>query len=901
MTKPNEQSAILHDAYFNKSPGLIRLFLVRLVLLCALSATASWAIHDLYLTEIDPIAMCGISAAAAGILCLLASFFPSGIVYMLSIAGMGALFFNETVREKLSFFWDYLVLTVDGRLLKLTDYTIHNLDKLNNGFYEQELMEAEQLGFTLIGIMMAMLFVMTSRTRFRPFYTMLIFAIFAAPVFAAEIAGFHTSIVFFAACYFAFYAVRMAYELDGMFVFDKSRAAADAMRRNEKSYRRRMFFSAFDYKFRNDVPRYIKYNANSIIALIVTCAVMLTTAQLVPEGETFDYEEFFADVKDTGFSIAEKLENSFGVEFGSGRAANEYFSYSQYGDNSGGIGISEPSDSDRPVLDVILERNDIPVYLRGDIGVNFTGTTWTALRDEYEKITYNGKKKWGSIKDFYSESQYQITRQKMTTFGYDPDKFLPLQKVSVTYRRKSGVVFQPLAPFDLDYRDSEYFDSYGDTIYRVKGGNGYLNTYESLALTPNMNYSGLSGFLNDAALSGYGGSWTVPGELSNEQYKSFVTDYEEFVKGAYTAENTPEIDGLMTALYDGGYIGTNLYDTASGVCRYFKENFTYSLTVDNGAGDEVLSNFLYNTKQGHCALFATSAVLALRRLGHEARYVTGYVVSGQGNYTSEGYLYTLREKDLHAWIEVYFEGIGWLPFDPTAAVAGFVQENETTRPTQTFTDIAPTGSDGFLPDDNATAPPDAGEEFVDDGSEEESEQTVLPPDITEGSELITPADPQNPAEPKEENKLIPVLITVLCVIAAVGALIAAVYMLVKRVNNAEKRAINGFKKKSPNRAVAEMYQLCMIILSKEGLTPGCEMMTDFAERVDASIFLKGSNVFMVDIMPVFVKCEFGDAEISPVTEEERAAVYKFTTVVYRKFMEDKGALKRFITKFSLFL
>ena len=238
MTKPNEQSAILHDAYFNKSPGLIRLFLVRLVLLCALSGTASWAIHDLYLTETDPLVMCGISAAAAGIICLLASFFPSGIVYMLCLAGMGALLWSESIREHLSFFWDYLVLKVDGRLLKLTDYTIHNLEKLNGGFYAEELAAAEQLGFILMGIMMAMLFVMTSRTRFRPFYTMLIFAVFAAPVFAAEIAGFHTSIVFFAACYFAFYAVRMAYELDGMFVFDKSRTAADAMRRNEKSYRR---------------------------------------------------------------------------------------------------------------------------------------------------------------------------------------------------------------------------------------------------------------------------------------------------------------------------------------------------------------------------------------------------------------------------------------------------------------------------------------------------------------------------------------------------------------------------------------------------------------------------------------------------------------------------------------
>ncbi len=547
------------------------------------------------------------------------------------------------------------------------------------------------------------------------------------------------------------------------------------------------------------------------------------------------------------------------------------------------------------MLDVILERGDIPVYLRGDIGVNFDGTGWTALRDEYENI---GSGLWQSSEGFYPEAWYQIARQKFSSTGYDPEAFLPLQKVSVTYRRKTNVVFQPLAPFDLDYRSSEYFDSFGDTVYRTKNS-GSLNTIESLALTPNMNYSELKSFLADAArLSN--NNWSVPNGMAYSEYRAVLDDYEQYIREAYTKTDSELIDGLISELYAGGYVGgSSSLEEVEGVCRYFKDNFSYSLSADNGEGEEVLSNFLYNTKEGHCALFATSAVLALRKLGYSARYVTGYVVSGSGEAVEDGYKYTLREKDLHAWVEVYFYDVGWLPFDPTAAVSGYAEYISgedaspayTTPPVTTAIESFTTG-DGFAPEEvESSLSHDAQQPPVSVPYEGE---TTLPPDIiTEG---------EQPTEPvPEKNSLIPLILTILGVIAAIAAIVTAVYLFVKKVNDAEKRTWSGFRKKSPNRAVAEMYKLCIFILGKEGLAPGFEMMADFAERVDASIFLKGGNVFMMDVVEVFSKCEFGDEEISPVSEEERAAVYKFTTVVYRKYMENRNNFQRFIAKITLFL
>lgn len=79
-------------------------------------------------------------------------------------------------------------------------------------------------------------------------------------------------------------------------------------------------------------------------------------------------------------------------------------------------------------------------------------------------------------------------------------------------------------------------------------------------------------------------------------------------------------------------------------------------------GDDAVESFLFKTHQGYCDLFATSMVLMARQIGIPARYVIGYLP--EPSLTSGGY--EAREKDYHAWAELYFKGIGWLVYDPTS-------------------------------------------------------------------------------------------------------------------------------------------------------------------------------------------------------------------------------------------
>lgn len=886
MNKKERQNTVLNDTYFNKSPCLIRLFLIRLVLLSGLSASAVYAVGDFLLMEYGLTEAAIAAGVTSAVIFILASVLPSGIVYFLSLAGFGALFLRDELIEKLAYFFDYLMVRLDSRLLDTEKFIIHP---------EASGMQTEEaciLGLSLVGVLMGILFAACCRTRFHGFYTLLVFATFAAPAFVAEIAGYHVSIAVFTAFFLGFYAIRMGYELDGMFNHGNRSEAGEAARRNEKTYRRRRGLAVFGRKLRSDIPRYMKYSSNGVISFVSAVAIAVTMGNVIPQGTTFDYEKLFSDVQEMSADFVSKIEEKWGVDFGSSDAQSEYFSYSQYGDNSGGIGISKPSDSASPVLDVTLGRNDIPVYLKGDIGVNFRGVNWTSISDEYKNVTYQGDLIWERIKDFYPETIYENTRQIVAAAGYEPDDFLPLQKVSVTYRKRTAVVFQPLAVYSPEYKTSSYFDSYGDYILRTKDGMNYLNTIENLALTPNMSFGGVESVISNAMYGAY--------QTEDLIYNSLVISYDDYVKAAYTEQNYENIDGLITVLYDSGYIADWMtpYSKAQGICDYFRQNFSYSLSVDNGSGAEVLDNFLYETKQGHCALFATATTLALRELDVPARYVTGYVVAGEGEAVDGGYKYTLREKDLHAWVEVYVDNIGWLPFDPTAAVDGFDgmaaegvhEENPpVTSEITTVTTPAP-----------VTTLSDEGDEVPD--LTEEADITTKPPvtaDVTAGTGEGTGGEPV--VIPEEDNPLISVIIAILCVIAAIALIIVAVHMFLKHLDNSEKKVWTGFRKKNPYRACQEMYKLAVLILDKEGLTPGCELMNDFAVRVDSSIFLKGTNVFLVDVMPVFIKCEFGTSELAPVSEEERAAVYKFTAAIYRKYMENRSALGRFVTRIKLFL
>ena len=108
------------------------------------------------------------------------------------------------------------------------------------------------------------------------------------------------------------------------------------------------------------------------------------------------------------------------------------------------------------------------------------------------------------------------------------------------------------------------------------------------------------------------------------------------------------------------------YDKARAIESWLDANTRYSLDAPVAPSDaDVVDDFLFVSKLGWCEQIASSFTVLLRASGVPARLAVGYVPEGRDPVTQR---FLVRERDAHAWTEVWFAGVGWVPFDPTAGV-----------------------------------------------------------------------------------------------------------------------------------------------------------------------------------------------------------------------------------------
>jgi len=111
------------------------------------------------------------------------------------------------------------------------------------------------------------------------------------------------------------------------------------------------------------------------------------------------------------------------------------------------------------------------------------------------------------------------------------------------------------------------------------------------------------------------------------------------------------------------------YERAIALQSYFTSgDFTYSVDTPaeegyDGTGIGVIEQFLV-AKSGYCIHYASAMAVMARAEGIPSRMVVGFQPGTRGS-TGARNDYTVTSNDLHAWPELYFEGIGWLRFEPT--------------------------------------------------------------------------------------------------------------------------------------------------------------------------------------------------------------------------------------------
>jgi transglutaminase-like putative cysteine protease len=109
---------------------------------------------------------------------------------------------------------------------------------------------------------------------------------------------------------------------------------------------------------------------------------------------------------------------------------------------------------------------------------------------------------------------------------------------------------------------------------------------------------------------------------------------------------------------------TTVFDRAIAIQdRLHDTDFDYDRFADLGGGPTSIVTFLTQTKRGFCQQFAASMATLLRLLDIPARVVVGYSSGSAG--TSPDGSWTVSSTQAHAWVEVHFPTVGWMPFEPS--------------------------------------------------------------------------------------------------------------------------------------------------------------------------------------------------------------------------------------------
>ena len=109
----------------------------------------------------------------------------------------------------------------------------------------------------------------------------------------------------------------------------------------------------------------------------------------------------------------------------------------------------------------------------------------------------------------------------------------------------------------------------------------------------------------------------------------------------------------------------NPYEFARRIDLYFDSGFRYDeRPVPPPEGVPPLEHFLFESKAGYCQHYSGAMALLLRMGGVPARVATGFSPGGFRRRQGE---WVVRDRDAHSWVEAWFDGIGWVTFDPTPA------------------------------------------------------------------------------------------------------------------------------------------------------------------------------------------------------------------------------------------
>ena len=172
------------------------------------------------------------------------------------------------------------------------------------------------------------------------------------------------------------------------------------------------------------------------------------------------------------------------------------------------------------------------------------------------------------------------------------------------------------------------------------------------------------------------------------------------------------------------------YDKAKAIESYLL-TFTYNEDVQMNHSTNYLEQFLFDVQEGYCEQFAAAYAVLGRVVGLPTRVAVGFT---PGEYDDATQTYTVTTDNAHAWPEVYFDGIGWIAFEPTPRTDEGGPDGGITPPPPEDETAAPTTTTTVPPAEGETPPP-----------------PPPPPDNAPSTTTTTSAEQQTPPPPDQDD------------------------------------------------------------------------------------------------------------------------------------------------------
>ncbi|MGG5358825.1 MULTISPECIES: transglutaminase-like domain-containing protein [unclassified Enterococcus] len=167
------------------------------------------------------------------------------------------------------------------------------------------------------------------------------------------------------------------------------------------------------------------------------------------------------------------------------------------------------------------------------------------------------------------------------------------------------------------------------------------------------------------------------------------------------------------------------YLNVSGDFRYSRID-----TPHTPSGRDYVDYFLFDSKVGYCDNFSSAMVVLLRTLDIPARWTKGFS-TGTRTENDEESTYTIRNSHAHSWPEVFFPGVGWIPFEPTTTFTG---PAGTTADTPASEETTATETSEAETSESAAA--DGSSSETESASETEEETAAAPSSFSQNGKRI---------------------------------------------------------------------------------------------------------------------------------------------------------------------